>query len=323
MFNFSSPFGQQIPADIEIIFVADAFAEDYTGGAELTTDALIEKSPVKYKKLHSHEVTYELIHLNSNKLWIFGNFANLYPTVGGFSVPTSNGCNIPPRSINSALIEAIRTLCYYVVIEYDYKFCRFRSPEKHEVLKNEPCNCHNEEQGKLISAFYASAQHIFWMSQKQLNVYTSRFDKDILRKNTVLSSVFDEKTLDIIRTLREKNSQREKWLVLQHPSWVKGEAEAVKWCKDNNIDYELVGNLQYEKLLEKFSAAKGFVLRPPGGDTCPRSVIEAKLLACELSINDNVQHADEPWFATDNIDAIEQYLRERPKCFWDIIERLR
>ena len=49
-------------------------------------------------------------------------------------------------------------------------------------------------------------------------------------------------------------------------------------------------------------------------------MIEAKLLGCELVINDNVLHASEDWFKTDNLNEIEDHLREQPRRFWDLVQ---
>jgi glycosyltransferase involved in cell wall biosynthesis len=57
---------------------------------------------------------------------------------------------------------------------------------------------------------------------------------------------------------------------------------------------------------------------PLGGDTCPRLVIEAKLLGLELIINENVQHASEDWFNQD-VDRVEQYLLSAHDRFWSKI----
>ena len=70
-------------------------------------------------------------------------------------------------------------------------------------------------------------------------------------------------------------------------------------------------------MLEKLSESSGFVYLPVGKDTCPRMVCEAKLLGCELVLNDNVQHKDEEWFATDNILEIEEYLYGARELFWN------
>ena len=66
---------------------------------------------------------------------------------------------------------------------------------------------------------------------------------------------------------------------------------------DNNKEFKIIQNWPYGKVLEEMAQAEGFVYLPPGGDTCPRMVIEAKLLGCELVLNDLVEHKNEIWFA--------------------------
>ena len=69
--------------------------------------------------------------------------------------------------------------------------------------------------------------------------------------------------------------------------------------------------------LQMLAQAKGLCSLPPGADTCPRMVIEAKLLGCELHLNDNVQHKDEEWFNTDDLSVTENYLKSVPQRFWN------
>mgnify|MGYP003628251792 FL=1 len=45
----------------KIVFVADLFAEQYVGGAELTTEALIEACPFESIKLNAKDVTIETL----------------------------------------------------------------------------------------------------------------------------------------------------------------------------------------------------------------------------------------------------------------------
>jgi hypothetical protein len=52
-------------------------------------------------------------------------------------------------------------------------------------------------------------------------------------------------------------------------------------------------------------------------------VIEAKLLGCKLILNENVQHKDEPWFATENLEEIFQYLSDAPSRFWNAVNAKR
>ena len=287
--------------EAQIIFVADLFVNDYVGGAELTSEALIESSPFKVQKLHSSKVNLATLTQGSSKYWIFGNFAQL----------------------NAELIPSIVANIKYSVLEYDYKYCRFRSPEKHEAATSKTCDCHDNINGKLISAFYYGAQSLWWMSEEQKQRYLKLFPFLTEKDNIVLSSVFSKTTLEYMKHLKKSaKTDRAGWVVLGSDSWVKGAQQAKDWCETNGKTYEVVWNLSYDNLLTKLSESEGFVYLPAGADTCPRMVIEAKLLGCKLQVNENVQHASEEWFCTDDIDAINDYLESSPQIFWKSITKL-
>lgn len=286
--------------DVQVIFVADFFVEDYVGGAELTSEALIKSSPYVVQKIHARDVTKELVEQNSKKTWIFGNMT----------------------SLNPAIVPIVITNCDYVVLEYDYKFCAHRSIEKHLTVEKKECDCETKPIGKLISAFFSHAKCICWMSEQQQAIYRKRFP--VLEDTTqfVLSSVFDEEFFTMIKELREKHKDfdRTEWLVQSSDSWIKGTQTGIEYCEQNNLPYKKVSNLSHSQLLEELAKAKGFVFLPPGGDTCPRIVIEAKLLGCDLVLNDNVQHANETWFNTGELDEIEDYLYTARELFWNFVK---
>jgi glycosyltransferase involved in cell wall biosynthesis len=150
-----------------------------------------------------------------------------------------------------------------------------------------------------------------------LNLFSQLRDKT----NIVLSSVFSKESLSFMRELREKykTTERKKWLVLGSESWIKGADEAQLWCAATGKDYEVVWNVPYKQLLERMAQAEGFVYLPKGKDTCPRMVIEAKLLGCQLYLNDNVQHKDEDWFNSP-LEEIEEYLFAAHSVFWNAIK---
>tara|TARA_R110001599_G_scaffold5859_6_gene29064 strand:+ start:851 stop:2452 length:1602 start_codon:yes stop_codon:yes gene_type:complete len=271
-----------------IIFVADAFAEHYGGGAELTTEALIDSKLLPGVKVLSETLTKEAMEENKDgKFWVFANFANL-----------SQEC----------LVYAIKNL-NYCVLEYDYKYCSYRSPGKHAEAEGS-CDCGDKTRAKLVAMFLKSAKINWWMSEKQMEKYKSEFP---FVEGKVLSSVFSKQTLDYIESL-DTSSKNEKWIILNSNSWIKGVEDSVNYAKENNLDYELVWGLEYEELLAKLASSKGLIFLPKAGDTCPRLVVEAKLLDCQLVLNENVQHKDEGWF-TDK-QSIFKYLRERTSVFW-------
>lgn len=284
----------------QIIFVADLFAEQYAGGAELTSDALIEASPTLVKKVHAKNLTVEFLQQHVDAFWIFGNFS----------------------SINWSLIPVIASNLRYAVLEYDYKFCLHRSIEKHKHETGQECDCHKRQLGQLVAGFYQAADAIFWMSEQQRARYTERFPNLLGHRNShILSSVFDERFFEKINQLKSKTTDRSGWMVLGSKSWIKGYEDAVKWCDDNGKKYQSYWDVPYEELLGVMSSSEGFVYLPRGGDTCPRMVIEAKLLGCEVVTNDNVQHASEKWWNA-NPDDVCDYLKGRPDVFWAAINNV-
>jgi glycosyltransferase involved in cell wall biosynthesis len=296
---YQNMFGvnKKITDDTKVIFVADYFTEHYNGGAELTLQALINAAPTHLKtaKLQSKDLDLITVKENLDKFWIFGNFSEIQDT-----------------QVLSFLMQNAK----YAVVECDYKFCKYRSIEKHIATEGN-CDCANTGIGKFIKDFFLNARQIFWMSQAQKEVYDIRFTELAEKKHSeVLSSVFDKSTLDTLEKLKE-TPKNENWLVLGSPSWVKGFESAKKYCEENNLKYEVVWNLPYEQMLQKLAASKGVVYLPAGADTCPRLIIEAKLLGCELVLNENVQHAHEKWFETSDLSQIKTYLSTTVSRFWE------
>ena len=286
----------------DIIFVADMFLEDYGGGAERTTEALFETAIYKTVKIKSNEITQELIQQSTNKFWVFFNY----------------------RSMDHNLIPVIVANCRYAIVEYDYKFCQYRSIDLHKRETDKNCDCHDTQLGKIISAFLHGSEHIFWMSKKQSEIYHERFPFLKDNKQTVLSSIFAVEDLEYIERLRiarkENGWSKNHWGVIDGNSWIKGVAQSCESVRSTfpESTVEILGGLSYYDLLKKLSGFEGLSFQPLGGDTCPRTVIEASLLGLELLINNNVQCLGEEWFSGDS-DEIESYLLSRPQVFWDTI----
>jgi hypothetical protein len=278
-----------------IFFVADGFAEHYEGGAELTTEAIIQDSFFPCNKVISADPNLiKLMQENNNSFWIFGNFSQ---------VP------------ESTLLYAAKNLSYSA-LEYDYKYCKFRSSGKHIKIEGD-CNCEKTRNGKVVSIFLNNSKATWWMSKNQLDHYQNLFPFMKNDRNKVLSSVFSREKLDYIFSL-DTIQKNDTYLILNSPSWIKGVEDAVEYAEKNNLKYELVWGLKHKDLLTKLAKSKGVIFFPKAYDTCPRMTIEAKLLDCELILNDNVQHKDEDWF--DTKESILKYLKRRIKTFWDEIE---
>ena len=278
-----------------IVFAADLFSSDYVGGAELTLEALIEKCPLPFERVHVSEINKSFVDDNKNKFWIFGNTARM----------------------SSDLLLYVAKNLNYSIVECDYKFCKYRLPDLHFEVEKKPCDCENTKHGKSFALFHYHAKFLWWMSKEQERIWIDKFP--FLKKDTsiVLSSVFSDKSLEFFQNVALPTKLNKVGIVASS-NWVKGTENSIEFAKENNLEYDLIHNFSYDDVLKKISTLSGLVLMPNGGDTCPRIVIEAKLLGCKLYLNQNVQHQEEPWFS--DKEAIIDYLKKQKESFWYTIQ---
>ena len=283
--------------EAEYIFVSDLFVEDYPGGAEMTLDNLMRYCPGKFGKIHSEKLTVDLLKSYKDAKWIFGNMTKLDP---------------------NAIVALGQLDINYSFVEFDYKYCKHRNPVLYEFVEGEPCNYMSTDVGGLIINFLINAKSVFFMSEAQKDLYFEHLPTAAYCTAHVLSSIFNEDFYEKIDELNKKyeGKKSDKWVVLNSGSWVKGVDQSRTWCEQNKVEYEVVGGLAYDEFLEKLASSKGICFKPTGLDTCPRYVIEAKLLGCELELNENVQHLGEEWFDGDDKGTIN-YLKSRVQYFWD------
>ena len=210
----------------EYIYVSDLFSGQYMGGAEMSLQTIIEKTPSdRVGAVNSENLNESLLLNNKGAKWIFGNIANLKTEM--FDLLKEHN------------IE-------YSFIEFDYKFCKHRNPVLYQMVEGEECNYLETEQGNRIKEFIENAQSVFYMSeqQKKLHLDLLGIENDGIH---VLSSLFSEDFFNYVDQLREKtkrSNKSNKWVVLGSNSWVKGAQESEDWCKEEKLDYEVLWGLK-------------------------------------------------------------------------------
>ena len=289
-----------IPKQTQVVVVNDFFVSDLQGGAELTTEALVSYSPYQCFKLHSKSVTEELVRANKEKYWILCNYSQV------------------PKEV---LIELVQSGVRYSIVEYDYKYCKYRSSHLHELQERKPCDCHLQENGRFVRGLMKRAKTTHFMSYDQMEIYKSLFpDMKVWGNTTVQSSTWTIEHLDKLKSLRENiTNVSKKWVVLGGGSWIKNQQATEEYCRSQGISYDVLGNLPYEQFIEKLSSYSCLCFHPMGFDTCPRLVVEAKLLGLYLELNNNVQHAQEEWFKDKSAEEVDAWLRTRGKHFWNLV----
>ena len=282
-----------------IAFISDLFLEIYVGGAELTTDAIMSYATKRNYPItasHCKNITKDVIDKNKeNFSFIVCNFSSLE---------------------NDVKIHMCKNASYSI-IEYDYKICEYRSFELHESNEKSTCDCEKRLNGKINSAFYGYAEKVWFMSEQQKNLILEKVPALKEENCEVLSSVFKAGDLRFIHSLKD-NEKNDKYIILDSDSWIKGTSDCIEYAKNNNLQFELVKGMPYHELLIKLSTSKGLIFMPLGSDTCPRLVIEAKMLGCDLILNENVQHKNEKWFSTQNL--CYEHMDNRAEVFWNYYE---
>ncbi len=280
----------------QIIFLADMFVDECDGGAELTSDAIIESSPYDIIMIRSQDLDVELAEKHANKFWIIGNFFELNDHTKRFIIENIN----------------------YSTIEFDYKYCKRRNEDLCIILEG-ACNCHINPDLNLNANILINSKFIWWMSEKQRILYHNKIPNLRANRQTVLSSVFSCNTLNYITELAN-TANNGKYLIYDTTAALKNTNGAIKFAKQSKMPFNLVGGIDYLDFLYELSLHKGLIYVPLAKDTCPRLVIEAALLNCELYLNKYVQHSTEDWFQNGYI--MKEYLAGRTKVFWDKIREL-
>lgn len=256
----------------------------------------MDSCPFESVKLRSNELDLTTICKYENDFFVFGNIAKL----------------------RLDIIAYITRNLHYVVIESDYKYCVYRTPEGHTQREGYECDCHKKPYGKIWANLFMMSKCMFWKSKAQLNFYISLFPELKSKQNEIVSGVFSNEDMDYILSLRGRR-RNNKYLLFASNIWVKGFEDAINYSKANKIPAYVAENLSYTDMLTKMSDSKGIIYLPKGKDTCPRFVTEAKLLGIDYIINDNVQQRYEDWFTTDNIEETINFLKGRIPMFWNTV----
>ena len=155
------------------------------------------------------------------------------------------------------------------------------------------------------------------MSEQQKDYYLEKIPKLKDKNNVVINSAFCDEDMATIKG-QKTDKKNNTWLIQKSNSWVKGTENSIKYAKEKNLNFQLFENLTREQMLSLFASSKGFIFLPNGFDTCPRTIIEAKLLGCEIICNDYVQHSQEKWFL--NKASIWDKIQNNKIEFWNIIK---
>ncbi len=231
----------------KIIFVADLFKENVLGGAESNNLVLIE-----YLQKRGYVVERATSHnciIDKNKFYLIANFVRLSEEKKRF----------------------LSRHCKYLLIEHDHKYLVERDPSKYKdfLIPRE----------KIVNKyFYEGAGAV---------VVLSKICQDIMEKNLRLdnitnigTSLWSAEKFDFLRRVPTKKTID--YAIVKTNNPIKGMRESVKWCKDNNKEFEYIGALPEEEFLLQLGKVRSLVFMPQVLETFSRLTAEAKMVGCKM-----------------------------------------
>lgn len=267
----------------KVIFLADMFASDHTGGAELHDDVVIsdfKKKGVLYEAVRCREIDQKYIMKNLDKVWFISNFASL--------------------SLDNLLI--LMQNSSYVIYEHDYKFIDIRNPIS---FKN-----FQVPKGKIVNVnFYRNAKKVICLSKMHKEIFDKNLNlNNIVNINCSMWHDSDLKFFEELQSVQKKN----KFAVIESANPIKKTKQSVEFCIKNDIPFDLISSKDYMTFIKKLSEYKGLVFMTGHPEPTPRVAIEAKMLNMKfVSQKDLIGVAHEDYFHLTGKDMINEVKKMR------------
>ena len=265
---------------IKVVFIADFFSDDITGGAELNDSVLIqglESKGIDVIKVRSKDLNEETII--GNDFFIVSNFTGL-----------------------SERNKNILKLKKYVIYEHDHKYVRTRDPSKFPGFKIPESEIINKD-------FYEKAHKVVVLSE-----ICKRIMEETLGIDNVLSigcSLWSEESLSFLESLAETKKTRENFII-NSSNPIKGTSKSKMFCDQMGMKYDLIGPLSHKDLLIEMSSYENFIFSPQVLETMSRVVVESKMLGCNVYTNKRLVGACyEEWFSLSGIELISEMRQRR------------
>ena len=98
--------------------------------------------------------------------------------------------------------------------------------------------------------------------------------------------------------------------------------ESVRYCEENNLEYNIIGDPDYSKFLEILSLYSTLVFHPSTPETCCRVILEAKMMGLKIITNKLIGASYEKWYNL-NGKELRDYMKNKRENFADLISEIR
>jgi GT2 family glycosyltransferase len=276
---------------MNLIFIADFFIEQISGGGELCTEEIIQyfiKQKFSIKKINSENVNVSFIKNNIDSFFIISNFTLLSEEVKNFI------------SVNNIK---------YIIIEHDHKYCKSRNPSIYS-------NLVVPEEHIINRQFYKNSLLILAQSKKHCEI----IEKNLWLDNVVSLSynLWSDEHLDLMRQ-NVNNKKTIKYAVLNSDNPIKGRYQALDFCNKNNIKPTLISEPEPKKFIKLLSQVENLIFFPQSFETYSRLIIEAKILNCKVITNKSSGVVYEDYISKNGNDLLELIVSKKT----EVLEKIK
>lgn len=250
-----------------IIYISDFFSHEIPGGAEICGEVLIHELVSRgyvVRPFKGAFVRVEELEEFPKDLIILGNFSHLLPSTKHY-------------------IEKSRR---YVLYCHDYPFLTSRNPADY--------SDYNVPEYNIINAnFIRAAQRVFCQSNFQTDIFDINVGGKLLNLG---GNLWDDLRLDYLEGLNDRKKKPGLAGIQDSPIWHKGTDDAAKYCEAKSIAFVKIPFIQERDFLRELATCDRFIFFPKTPETFSRVTLEARMMGLDLTLNNRIGCAKEPWF---------------------------
>tara|TARA_R110002020_G_scaffold464430_3_gene685133 strand:+ start:417 stop:1307 length:891 start_codon:yes stop_codon:yes gene_type:complete len=245
------------------------------GGAELVNSILVDNFDLSYVESENFE------DVDPSTTYVLSNISRM----------------------DKSVVDNIINNARYVILEHDYKIVKHRHPwvYKDNIVP---------EEDRINYDLYKNAKAIFVQTTDHLNVFKAN---DVIGNFVNLEcSLWSSEDLDLLQDILESPKDIDyRYGILDSDNPIKNTKGAIKFCKDNILDYSLITNSDdRRKFLSSMASHSSLVFFPIARESCCRLVVEARALGMNVLTTKNYGAVLEPWFSLSGLKLID-FLRKK------------
>ena len=217
------------------------------------------------------------------------------------------------RTAKRKQLRAISERGRHLTFEHDMRICRYGGNfvEALEPVHRSTHTCVCPHPG--YQRFYERARGTVFLTARQKLAFEANPFFAGTRSAILGTSLFNQ---EFLRRARSRSAAaRRDTAVVASQKRSKGYAQALEQAVQSGATPVVIDGLTPAEVFDTFERVERFVYLPTSIQAAGRMAIEARLLGCEVTANDNVGVTTEPWWSWPDQDALA-YVGSGVERFW-------